>query len=83
MILQIIDKNPVKIVTNEKIKKEFWQDIRKYYMNPLETFDLIINPGKEQWGLDLILYSSYGRSLARLNPPILPVSLTSQYFNEQ
>ena len=41
-------KNPVKIVTNEKIKKEFGQDIRKYYINPLETFDLITNPGKEQ-----------------------------------
>ena len=54
MIPQVIDKNPVNIVTNEKIKKEFWQDIRKYYMNPLETFDLIMNPGKEQWGLDLV-----------------------------
>ena len=54
MILQIIDKNPVKTVTNEKIEKEFWRDIQKYYINSVQTFDLRTNPGKEQWGLDLI-----------------------------
>ena len=57
MIPQIIEKNPVKTVTNEKTEKEFWQDIQKYCMNPLETFDLKTNPGKKQWGLNLVLCS--------------------------
>ena len=58
MISQIIDKNPVKIVTNEKIKNEFWQDILKYYMTPLQTLDLITNLCKKQWGLDIVPGSS-------------------------
>ena len=37
MIPQIIEKNPVKTVTNEKNEKEFGQDMLKYYMNPLEN----------------------------------------------
>ena len=60
MILQIIEKNPVNIVTNEKIKKEFWQDILKYYMTPVQTFDLITNLCKEQWSLDIVPGSSIG-----------------------
>ena len=54
MILQIIDKNPVKTVTNEEIKKEFWQDIQEYYMNSVQIFDLRTNLGEEPWGLNLI-----------------------------
>ena len=80
MILQIIDKNPVKTVTNEKIKKEFWQDIQKYYMNSVQTFDLRTNPDKEQWGVDLIPCSTpayYNSLAAERSWP------TRQYLKEQ
>ena len=33
------------------------KDIQKYYMNALQTFDLITNPGKEQLGLYLVPFS--------------------------
>ena len=47
MILQVIEKNPVKIVTNEKMKKKILTKHTKVSHKPLETFYSITNLGKE------------------------------------
>ena len=45
------------IVENRPDEWMTWQNIKNNYMNLLETFYSMKNPGKEQWGLDLFLCS--------------------------